>query len=66
MRYPVRLLDRQKEPPDIIMESVGVNGMTANIILYKSLEALALLLGATSALFITRLPAWGQGTETTP
>ncbi len=40
--------------------------MTANIILYKSLETLALLLGATSALFITRLPAWGQGTETTP
>ncbi|WP_254564637.1 BamA/TamA family outer membrane protein [Oscillatoria sp. HE19RPO] len=66
MRYPVRLLDRQKEPPDTIMESVGVNGMTANIILYKSLETLALLLGATSALFITRLPAWGQGTETTP
>ncbi|WP_052315678.1 BamA/TamA family outer membrane protein [Oscillatoria acuminata] len=40
--------------------------MTANIILYKSLEALALLLGATSALFITRLPAWGQRAETTP
>lgn len=66
LRYPVRLLDRPKEPPDTIMESVGVNGMTANIILYKSLEALALLLGATSALFITRLPAWGQGTETPP
>ncbi|MCT7991409.1 BamA/TamA family outer membrane protein [Laspinema olomoucense] len=64
--YPVGLLDRQNEPPDTIMESVGVNGMTANIILYKSLEALALLLGATSVLLITRLPAWGQGTETTP
>ncbi len=40
--------------------------MTAKIILYKSLEALVFLLGAASALFITRIPAWGQEAEITP
>jgi outer membrane protein insertion porin family len=62
----VRWFDRQKEQPQKLMESVGVNGMTAKIILYKSLEALVLMLGTTSALLVTRLPAWGQVAEATP
>lgn len=49
------------------IESVGVNGMTVKIALYKSLELLAMSLGATSITWVGALsPAWGEETASPP